>query len=207
MTWWLATRRAGLVLAALIVLTVGLLAVQDVVVPAPNLAGGYGSGVQAGLAIPALVASLVFASLSGGDPDGERTSTRDLAAVERGYVLACAAIPAGIAGLAAAASGEPLPAAAARNVLGMIGIGLLARPFVGARAAASVPVAYMLFVAVLGQPAGAGRAAAWAWPLAAATDRPALLLAGSLFAVGMLVGLSADVRGPVGARAQPLTRR
>ncbi len=188
MTWWLASRRAGLVLCGLLVLSLGLLAAQTVVLPAPNLIDGYGAGVQAALAMPTLVASLVLASLSGGDPAAEATSTRRLAIVERGYVLGCVAAPVAIVGIAAAATGELLPATSARNMIGMLGVGLLARPLLGARTAAAIPVVYMLFVAVLGQPAGARHAAAWAWPLAPATDRPAMLLAAVLFVSGLVVG-------------------
>ena len=187
MIWWLAARRAGATLLGLLALSVSMLAVQQVILPAPNLAGGYGAGVQAALAMPAVTASLLIASLTGGDPLLESAATRQLPIIERAYLVAFTVVPLCIASVAALASQEALPAASARNVLGMIGIGLLARPILGTAAAAPDPVAYMLFVAVLGQPTAGARPEPWAWPLASAADRPAALLAGVLFVAGITV--------------------
>jgi hypothetical protein len=164
--WWLAARRAGPTLVGLVVLSVSMLAVQQVILPVPNLAGGYGAGVQAALAIPAVTASLLIASLTGGYPVLESAATRQMPIIERAYLVAFAGVPVCIASAAALASQETLPVASARNVLGMIGIGLLARPLLGTVAAASAPVAYMIFVAVLGQPITGARPEPWLgrWP-------------------------------------------
>ncbi len=186
MRWYLAARRLGTVLVAVAVITILTVAWAGVPLPVPHLGGGVTLGVPAALLLPAGTAVAVVAAFAGAGAHVEGAAARRLPALDRALCCVLVAAAAGVLLVVAVVWHQPLLAAGGRNLAGFVGIGLIARPLLGPRAAPAAPVAAALLVGVFGQ---ATDPSVWFWPLRAAGDVFAGAAAGATALLGAAWGL------------------
>jgi hypothetical protein len=183
LSWWLRSRRAGALGAAIVVQLLLVLALGGELLPTPGLLQDRSAKVPATVFIPLLLNSAVQFSLQGADPPLERTGVRrawllDITLV----VIACAMVLAASAALGAAGSEHSL--AAARNALAYLGLGLMLSALTDVRVGAAVPAVLVLVLALFSSEAGAG-GTPWNWPLADGESVPAAAWAIGLCVLGM----------------------
>jgi hypothetical protein len=158
---------------------------------------GSGAGIPYATLVPALSGGLVAGAAGTGVPEFERLAARSLVPY-RALALAVGVAWAVVAAVVAQPSlpGSPGDVAAARNVLGFTGLGLLASGVVGARLAWVVPVGVGIAVLSL-----AGEASpevlVWpgvlVWPIARDGSATAAVVALTCFAAGAILVV---LRGP-----------
>jgi hypothetical protein len=180
-TWWLRSR---LDRAAWAVVLVGVVATPLLGASAmPVLRLGVGPAPFS-VVLPALTAAGVVGVLRAGDPLHEARSVRPTGSFARLLVLAVVLAAAGVwAVTGAVAAQQDLTVVAVRNLVGYLGVGLLAVRFTAGPGGEAAPLLYAVVVAVLGSPT-----APWSWPLHGAPGTTALAATASLFAAGLLVG-------------------
>jgi len=186
MRWYLAARRLGAVLGAVVVITVLTVAWAGIPLPVPHLGGGVTLGVPAALLLPAGTAVAIVAAFAGAGAHVEGVAARPLAALDRAVCCVLVAAASGALLGVAVVWHQPLLAAGARNLAGFVGIGLIARPLLGPRAAPAAPVVAALLVGVFGQSTDPS---AWFWPLRATGDVFAGAAAGATALLGAAWGL------------------
>ncbi|WP_299535848.1 hypothetical protein [uncultured Streptomyces sp.] len=184
MNWWHRAHTTPLTAAVLTVtmLLVPLLAGSSV--PIPSLLAGASATLPVPLVLPAVPAALTLYALNRAPPVYDTTAVRPVAQY-RAATLAATGLLATALGLAAAyATDTAAPLAAARNLLGYLGTGLLvqylAGHLYGPLAIALVPV----LCALVGLGPG-GRPYPWTWPLHPANSPPAAAASLFLFTVGI----------------------
>jgi hypothetical protein len=155
---------------------------------------GSGAGIPYATLIPALSGSLVAGSARTGVPELEHLAARSLVPYR---ALALAVAVGWAVGWAVVAQpslpGSPGDVAAARNVLGFTGLGLLASLVVGARLAWVVPVSVVIAVLSL---AGAGSAEVLVWPIARDGSVAAAGVALVSFTAGAVLVVARGTREP-----------
>jgi hypothetical protein len=155
---------------------------------------GSGAGIPYATLIPALSGSLVAGAAGTGVPELERLAARSLVPYR---ALALALAVAWAVGWAVVAQpslpGSPGDVAAARNVLGFTGLGLLASLVIGARLAWVVPVSVVIAVLSL---AGAAPPDVLVWPIAPDGNGTAAVVALVSFAAGAVLVVAFGTRQP-----------
>ena len=181
MRWWLRAHRAG----ALLGMVVGLGCFAWVSASGLAFDGSIASPVRAGSAVPlalwlplGLVAALCWSS-SVDDTSGARgVAKRSNSLLLVGFVVAV--VVTSLAALIPAMVDAPqLMTAVARNIVGLVGLAMLAQRRLGAAGASAVTAAYLVIAALLGARTG-GSAAWWAWPVAERLDAWGVFVAVSL---------------------------
>jgi hypothetical protein len=194
MTWYLMARRARALFGAQLGGVVVILLAGTVVVPIP--VGGGGAFLA--LLLPAVLIGAALAAV-GENPSGpERVSLRRLPVRDAAVVVVAAAAASGVLAIVAVlAEAGVLPidggltAASARNVLGYLGVGLMAWAIVPRRYAAVVP----LLVAVVSVPvASRYRFTPEVWLLHPHATAASFAAAGACMLVGLLLALVPIVR-------------
>jgi hypothetical protein len=194
--WWLRSRRAGALGAAIVVQLLLVLMLGGELLPTPGLLQERSARVPATVFIPLLLNSAVHFSLEGADPRLERTGVRrawllDLALV----VIACLVVSSVSAALGVVGSDHSL--AAARNAVAYIGLGLVLSALTDTRVGAGAPAVLVLVLALFSPEAGDGETP-WNWPLADGESVRAAAWAIGLCAAGMA---ALGLRSSAGAAA------
>lgn len=185
MSLWLRARRAPLVAFAG-VSVVGLVALTgQVVIPMPGLFNAAGLAVPIALVLPLLLSTALALGLAGGNISLEAAAARPVLALDVIFVLVAAG--SAVAGLFLIDGPHHLGAAAARNVLGYVGLYGIGRRVFGEAAGATLPVAALLVMAAFGADAS-GHPRSWAWLLADGLDLRAFTVASLIWLAGT-VGL------------------
>ena len=157
--------------------------------PLPGLTGMPGLGVPLALYGAVIVAIAVAAGLAGGEPRLEAVAARPLSLLDAIFGIAIALAGLGLCVLVWLAVGSAWSVyalEAGRNVVGYVGLTLLARPIVGPRAAALPAVIASIVAALVGSHAD-GSARWWAWPIAGARDELSWAFAFGLLTLGAAV--------------------
>lgn len=182
----LVSRRIPLALAAL----TACAAVLRVALAAGWIAPSGPGAAQIPIAVETAVAAIIAATLHSPFGEGERATGRWLPYLRVADALALTAIGVGL--LAAAAAAAHLPGGdreIARNLTGLVGVGVLAATALGGTLAWIGPVAY----GVIAQYALiAAWTTPWIWPARPAGNLDAALCAALAFALGMI---AAALRG------------
>jgi hypothetical protein len=186
MRWWLRVHRTAPL--ALVLVAFGALAWASTSRGA--LGGRVPSPIRAGVATPValwlplgVMAAVCWAcSVDEGRPDRSvtvRSNSRLLA----GFVVA--AVVSSVLVLAPTALGAPaLAAAVARNVVGLVGVAMVLRRWIGGSAATAFTVGYLAIAASLGAQFGGG-ASWWAFPVSERVGAGDLAPAALAFAAGL----------------------
>ncbi|WP_405459999.1 hypothetical protein OG786_21995 [Streptomyces sp. NBC_00101] len=212
MNWWHRAHLTRLTAAVLIaaMLLVPLLGGSRL--PLPSLLTGTHAGVPVALVLPAVPAVLTLHALHRVPQVYDSTAVRPVARYQAA-MLTAAALLATLIGLGAAcAADSPVPLAAARNLLGYLGTGLVAHRLAGPRYAPPAVALVPVLCALVGLGPG-GRPLPWTWPLHEAASPVAaaaalLLLAAGIAATTLLTPRrSASRASPPGARLPMPPRR
>lgn len=181
-TDWMRARRAGWCggLALALALTAGLAPGR---LPSLNVLYRYSEGAPFRLVLPTLIAVAILTALISPTPRADFTSTRmhgrDLTLA---LTLALACILAGETVLFAV-HGADVSFTLARNVLGLLGVGLVGRALLPAAIAPLVPLAWMIPTLTLARPEGD----LIAWPLLVdAADPRGIIAAATLLVLGIV---------------------
>jgi hypothetical protein len=181
MTVWLRARHAAwwATVAVVLALVAGLAAGR---LPSLNLLYRNSEGAPLRLVLPAIVATAILTTLISPTPRAEFTSTRhpsrDLAL---SGLLAVTSIAVAEATPLALDNAEN-PGTFSRNLLGLLGVGMIGRVFLPAALAPLLPLAWMIPTLTLGSPEGD----VMTWPLLAdATDPRGVAAAAVLLAAGL----------------------
>ena len=186
MTWWLRAHRFGEVVAALAV--VGVTAWASVSgrflgVGVPGLAHA-GAVTPLSLWLPLAVVAELCRALQpdeGSSRPGDRRRSNELLLLA--YCVVVAAVV-GLLLLPAAAADAALGLSVARNGLGLIGLALIGRRWLGGLAASAGVAGDVVLTALAGSRPG-GSAAGWAWPASAAPTTGTLAAAAGCLVVGL----------------------
>lgn len=187
MILWLRVRRAGTCFATIVAVALGLIPVRELSVPLPNLLGP-GLAVPLALLLPVAVSIMVAWGLTAGDVRIESVATRSISVLDTLFALSAATLTLIACALVRLIGETDLAIAAGRNALGYIGLMLIGRRVLGNQAAAVVPAGFVVVTALFGR--GVGRPSRWwAWPLAAANNWYAWMIAVGLLSMGAVVAL------------------
>lgn len=193
MTWWLRSRRAPLLALLVLVEAVLVAAAGSARIPVPSLAAAGTVPIVAAVFLPLLVNSGVQYSLEGRDRWMELSAVRRVELLDAALV-ACVVLLVAALGWAAHAAGAEVALEGARNAVAYVGLGLVAAWIAGPRAGSTVPVAYVLLVAVFAS-GSTVETDAWSWPVHGARSSVAAAIALGLLATGAAALLSRP-RGP-----------
>ncbi len=185
MTLWLKVRRASA--SALSIASVAALSVlaSDVLIPVPGLLSGAGVAVPLPAVAPMAVAIVVALGLSSSDPALERTAVRPVRALDATYAIVVAGLALAACCVCALGTDAALGFTTGRNAVGYVGLMLLGGRILGRHAAALVPAALLLFVALFGGDAS-GHPRWWAWPLRDPSESITWVFAAVLLALGLV---------------------
>ncbi|MBU7597552.1 hypothetical protein JGS22_007930 [Streptomyces sp. P38-E01] len=147
MSLWWKVRRPWLVVCALVGFVLLLLLVKDQVVNVPSITLLGGAGIKLMNFLPLIPCAALLFSLERRLGQAEATAVRPVALLDRGLVLATGAAVLAVGLLLAATFGMQSSNAAARNVLFLIGVALVARMFFGGLVATAA-AAVWLFITV-----------------------------------------------------------
>lgn len=200
MSWFARARHLPL-LAALVALSVVATCVfVDALAPVPTLGSrgltptAPGLGLPAALALPVLTALLVVGTSVSPWPAEELASARPLRLVTVTVLTGFLAIACGALLVAAGVTGSSLLVAAARNLVGSVGLGMLLRRWLAPAHALLVVVVVALVTFVLGNRAVPEP---WAWLIAAPSSGWAAGVAIVLGVAGAWLGTGRAARqGP-----------
>ncbi|MFH8471650.1 hypothetical protein [Streptomyces sp. NPDC018000] len=190
MNWWHRAHTTPLIAAALAATMLLVPLVGGSVLPIPSLLAGTSAGIPVALVLPAIPAALILHALNRVPRVYDTTAVRPVASYQAGMLAATALLAIALGLGAAYAADSSMPLAAARNLFGYLGTGLIVQYFVGhlygPLAVALVPV----LCALIGLGPG-GRPYPWTWPLHEAPSLIAaaaslLLLAGGIAATTLL---------------------
>lgn len=161
----------------------------DLALPLPNLLGGPDLALPLALFLPLVVTIVVAYGLTSGDPRLEAVASRPLPALDDLLVLLIALVTLASCGLVGLSMGFDLALASGRNVLGYLGLTLIARRLAGASVAPLLPISFALVCALLGSGPDA-QPRWWAWPIASSETRHAWGLSSALLVLGLVVALA-----------------
>ncbi|WP_327175750.1 hypothetical protein OG599_10735 [Streptomyces sp. NBC_01335] len=186
MNWWHRAHTTPFTAAVLTatMLLVPLLGGSSL--PIPSLLNGASAGIPVPLVLPAIPAALILQALNRVPHVYDTTAVRPVNRYRAG-TLTAAALLATVLGLGAScAADSSMPLAAARNLVGYLGIGLIARYLVG-HVYAPVAIALVpVLCALIGLGPG-GRPFSWTWPLHEASSPIAAATSLLLLVGGMVV--------------------
>ncbi len=182
MRWWL---RAHLDVSALTLVALGVLTIPfwgSTEMPILRIGQGPATFV---VFLPALVASGIVGAIQGGSALYEAMSARRAGALSRILAIAAAAAVALLWMAWGYISVEiEVALAAARNLAGYLGIGLIVLRISGGVVGGAAPVIYAVGVAVL----GSTTSGVWAWPLYGGLDARGLAIAAIAGVAGLIFG-------------------
>ncbi|MDX2624300.1 hypothetical protein AB0I87_33835 [Streptomyces sp. NPDC049952] len=201
MNWW---HRAHATPLATALLTVTMLLVPLLggsALPIPSLLAGMSAGIPVALVLPAIPAAFTLYALNRVPRLYDTTAVRPVARYQIG-MLTAAALLATILGLGAAyAADSPMSLAAARNLLGYLGTGLIVQYLVG-HVYGPLTVAFVpVTCALIGLGPG-GRPFPWTWPLHEASSPIAATASLLLLTAGIA---ATTLLPPRGAASRPAT--
>lgn len=188
MRWLLRSRNAlGLLFAvgAGLALTIAL---SHLTAPYPPVGTRSGLAIPASLATPQLTALATLGLLLSANITHEITAVRPLIRYERLALAAIAVTSCLVMTLAAHLTHDDFLYSAARNQLGLTGIGLTARRILSPAPACALPIAYLTIVFCL---ADRDHPPLWAWPLETPLSLSAATTAAALLLLGAATGLDA----------------
>lgn len=145
--------------------------------------------IIATVTVPLLMATLIVGTTKGPFGETERSASQSLVPLRVGQLTGMLLIASG--GLSAGAlfwTGDGASEVLSRNLLGLVGVGLLAALPLGASVAWVAPTT-LAFFAIFGSQDRAAEydyTALWSWPARAGDDRVAVSLAAVLIVAGLL---------------------
>ncbi|HEX5541509.1 MAG TPA: hypothetical protein VFX60_08080 [Micromonospora sp.] len=157
----------------------------ETVMPMPSLVSALVVPVVLALLAPLIPVIATCYGLDRAVRRLERLAVRDVVIRDQAAVLAMVAVTAAVIMPIWRAGIWPLGLGYLRNLMGCLGLALLAVPMLGARLAALPPVAAVIISALLGTGMG-GAAKWWAWPIADADSWWAFLSGVAILAVGLV---------------------
>ncbi len=199
MIWWGRVHLWYVCLAATVVCVVAGAAAGDTAITSPSSLLGVSVPLPLSLALPVLTAALLLFALDRGDGPAERAAVRPVreftAAALGGLVLMAVLL----SPLAALTWDAPLAPAAARNLAGSLGTGLIVRQLLSRQLAPAAPIAYVLLCTVVGVSASprSSEVYPYAWPFAGTGSLLAWVECVLLFAVGVLLFVRKRAAGGV----------
>jgi len=169
--------------ALLIALLIASITAQDTALPMPSLVGEMTIPVPLPFITPIIVVCAALAGLERGDRRLESTSSR-VVRWDVAFILGLFLISTVVVLLVQLFDEWGMGAAFVRNLTGYVGLGLIARYYLGGPVAAVVPVIFVLICTAIGlderrQPQP------WAWPLAPTDDFAATMCCALLGAAGL----------------------
>lgn len=187
MTIWVKVKRVWVVSTVALTVLLTVLALGGLRLPVPAPFAVQGLAVPIAMLAPLALSTALAYGLQGGDSAIESVATRNVAALDAGYIMAVTISTACLL-LLGSAVGVGLGAEAARNCLGYVGVLLVARPVSGLHAAGIVPAGLAVLVAFFGAD-DSGDPRWWAWMFRDAGDVPSWLFASVIFSLGMVAYL------------------
>ena len=185
MSWWWRTRALALTIASLLGGLLLAMVLDSTVVPLPSLVGALFVPVVLAFLIPLVSVTLFCHGLDRATAALERVAVRDLTARDHTIVLGAVALTAAVVVPTWQLEIWSLGPGYLRNLLGSLGLALLAIPIVGSRVAAVAPVAAVIASALFGTGMG-GQVHWWAWPIADADSWRAFTIASTLLIAGLI---------------------
>ncbi|WP_161362318.1 hypothetical protein [Streptomyces sp. SID3343] len=149
-------------------LLIASMAAEDTKLPMPSLVGESTIPVPLPFLTPLAVVSAAVAGLERGDRRLGSTSSR-LRGVDLAFLVGLFLVGALVPGITEVLGDSGMGGAFVRNLAGYLGLGLIARHYLGGPVATVVPVVFVLFCTAVGLDASR-RPRPWAWPLAPADD-------------------------------------
>jgi hypothetical protein len=193
MRWWVRSQHPIWVIGAALAGTlVVAFSPNSIALPVPSLSGTTAfAAIRPHALISVLITVSVWASASAGHKSAILSAVRGM----KLYVLAslCAALGtcvlvAGLWAVLVGQLGSPLQLLV-RDLLGLLGLGLILLPLTGYRFAGVVTTVYVFVSAIFGRTSGGGThdSALWAWPASESTAFDYWIPAILLFVAGGLV--------------------
>lgn len=182
--WWSRVRLLPAVYATVIAVMAAGAFVPSAAVPVP-LVLGTSFPLPIALLLPVVPVLLVLHGQARGDAEAEKVAVRPVWAWDCAAMAGLLALAA-VAATVAASYSRPVGVSMARNVIGYLGLALLARWLAGP-GVANVVVALFPFVAASFGIRPSGHPMPWAWPYHAPESVPAVVLAVALLAAGVAV--------------------
>ena len=191
MRWLLRSRtisRLGTLVLATIVLACAMV---NRLVPVPSLGSAPGLGLPAAIATPVVASVLILAGSFSANPRLELSAARALRTIEISMVLAASLISGGLLVVAALLLDNPLLVAGARNLVGMVGVGMVMRRWFDPAHMTVIVIGYAAVNFSLGNRL---RPQPWAWLLEPPTSLHSWITALGIAAVGIWIGTSHAAR-------------
>lgn len=190
MRWWIRSQHPAWAIAVALVGTVVVIASPDSIgLPIPSLSGPTAfASIRPHTLVAVLITVGAWASVSAGHKSAVLAATRAM----RLYVLASLCAILGVCGFLGAALGIFLGTVSSptllllRDVLGLLGLGLILAPRTGYRFAGIVSTLYVFISAIFGRTSH-GDAALWAWPISDSSDLDFWTPAIVLFVLGSVI--------------------
>ncbi|MBV7672856.1 hypothetical protein STHAL_25770 [Streptomyces halstedii] len=184
MNWWHRAHTTALTTAVLT--TTMLLAplLEGSVLPIPSLLAGTSAGVPVALVLPAAPAALILHALNRVPRVYDTTAVRPTAGYKAGMLGAAALLTTVLSLAGSYVADSSMPLAAARNVVGYLGAGLIVQYLAGRQYGPLTVALVPVLCALIGLGPG-GRPFSWTWPLHEATSPLAAVTATILFAAGV----------------------
>jgi hypothetical protein len=182
--WWHRAHATPLTTAVLIATMLLVPLLGGSALPIPSLLAGMSAGIPVALVLPAVPAAFALYALNRVPRIYDTTAVRPVTRYQAG-MLAATALLATTLGLGAAyAADSSMSLAAARNLLGYLGTGLIVQYLAG-RVYGPLTVALVpVLCALIGFGPG-GRPFLWTWPLHEASSPIAAVAAALLFTAGI----------------------
>lgn len=188
MNWWLRTRSAPALLAALTVVIGVATLVPDSEVPVPSIAGSLSTGLAFRNLVPLLPVLVILHGQVRADGASESVAVRPVQWLDTGFMITA------VTALFLASVVVPDGVATARNTAGYLGCALVLRWLSTPRLSLALIACLPFAVASLGSRAG-GQPAWWAWPLHAGTAPLAGGCAAVFFGTGVALSFCTPLRG------------
>jgi hypothetical protein len=186
--WWLRSRRWRRIAAVLALYPVGILTLADVALPWPGLGGTGSLAVPVALLLPLAVVAALGDGLASGESALERAATRPVALMDAVLVLSSAGIVALASLSLSLLVGFELAESSARNAVGLTGIFLFARSFLGTQVAPAIPAGYAAVAMLIGRQQGQA-VEPWAWAVSRDASTDTWAWAASFAVGGLIVAL------------------
>jgi hypothetical protein len=176
MKWWIRSQHPAWVIGAALAGTVGVMFAPDsIALPLPSLSGPTAiAAIRPFALISVLIMVSVWSSASAGHKSAILSAVRGM----KRYVFAslCAAVAtcafaAGIWAILGGPWSSPIQLLT-RDVVGLLGFGLVLLPLTGYRFAGAASTTYVFVSAVFGRTSGGGAhdSALWAWPISSSAS-------------------------------------
>lgn len=193
MRWWIRSRHPVWVAASVLIgTTVVFLSPDTVALPVPALSGSTAfAAVRPYALVSVLITVIVWASASAGHKSAILSAVRDMKLYAFAAVCAAVGTCALTAGIWAVLVGQ-FPSSLqllVRNVLGLLGFGLILLPLTGYRFAGVASTVYVFVSAIFGRTNidGTNGSALWAWPVSESVGIEYWIPALVLFVLGGVI--------------------